>query len=40
MLMKKKANAVMEQTDLKIRVSQATKAGLRRDPDLLSSMAS
>lgn len=38
--MKKKANAVMEQTDLKIRVSQATKAGLRRDPDLLSSMAS
>lgn len=38
--MTKKANAVMEQTDLKIRVSQATKAELRRDPDLLSSMAS
>lgn len=38
--MTKESNAVMEQTDLKIRVSQATKAALRRDPDLLSSMDS
>ena len=38
--MTKVSNAASEQTDLKIRVSQATKAELRRDPDLLSSMAS